>query len=75
MLLSHLKNPVTVHEYNQGAITLAVDLQIRPFTKHTTIKHHHFWSFITNGDIEIQHIDTKEQITDIFTKPLDSELF
>ena len=28
-----------------------------------------------NVDIEIKHVDIKEHITDIFKKPLDSELF
>ena len=39
------------------------------------IKYHHFRSFVMNDDVEIQHINTKEHITDIFTKPLDDELF
>ena len=43
--------------------------------KYIAIKYHHFWSFVVNGDVDILHIDTKEQITDIFAKALDSELF
>ena len=31
--------------------------------------------FVVNGDIEIKHVDTEEQIVDIFTKPLYSDLF
>ena len=64
--------PVTVYEDNQGAISLAVSLQMRPRTNHISIKYHHFRSFFTNGDVKIKHVDTKEQIADIFTKPLDS---
>ena len=60
-----LNNSVPVHEYNQGAIVLAVDLKMRPRMKHIVIKYYHFRSFFANGDIDIQYIDTKEHIPDI----------
>ena len=46
-----------------------------PCRKHIIIKHHNFQSFVVNGDVKIKHVNTKEQITYIFTKPLDSKLF
>ena len=52
-----------------------VSPQMQPHMKHIAVKYRHFRSFIANIDVEIKHVDTKEQITDIFTKPLDSELF
>ena len=67
--------PRTVYEDNQGVIVLEVYLQMQPCTKHIAIKYHHFRSFVVNGDVKIKHVDTKGQIADIFTKPLDSELF
>ena len=48
---------------------------MRPRTKHIVIKYHHFWSFSANGGVDIKHVDTKEQIKDIFTTRIDSELF
>ena len=48
---------------------------MRPCTKNISIKYHNFCIFVANGDVDIKHVDTKEQITDIFTKPLDSKLF
>ena len=56
-------------------IVLTVAPQIQPRTKHTTIKYHHFQSIAANGIVKIQHVDTREQVADIFTKPLDSGLF
>ena len=56
-------------------IVLTVAPQIQPRTKHTTIKYHHFQSIAANGIVKIQHVYTREHITDIFTKPLDSKLF
>ena len=48
---------------------------MQPRTKHIAIKYHHLRIFVANGDVEIKYIDTKKQIVDIFTKPLDSEFF
>ena len=75
LLCSIFGKPVTVHEDNQGAIALSVALQMRPRTNYIAIKYHHLRSFVANGDVEIQNIDTREHIADTFTKPLDSELF
>ena len=62
--------PVTVHEDNQVLISLMVSVQMWSCTNYITIKYHHFRNFVANGDIKIQHIDTEENIVDIFTKPL-----
>ena len=75
VLCSILENTVTVHEYNQGDIALTVAPQIQPHKKHITINCHHFWSFVKNGDVDIQNNDTKKQIADIFRKPPVSKLF
>ena len=65
-MCSLFKNPVTFHEDNKWVITLVVSPQMRPRTKRIAIKYHHFWSFSVNGDVEIQHIDTKEQIANFY---------
>ena len=75
MLCIIFEKSVTVHEENQGAIALAVAPQMRPHTKHTAIKYNHFRRFFANSYVKIKHVDTKEHIVDIFTKPLDPELF
>ena len=72
---SLFEKPIIVHEENEGTIALSVAPQMRPRTKHITIKYHHFWSFMSNRFVKIQHLDTREHITDIFTKPLDSDFF
>ena len=74
-LCSIFENPVTVYEDNQGAIELVGSLKMRPQTKNIMIKYHYFQSFVVNSDVDIKYVDNKEQIADIFTKPLDSELF
>ena len=66
---------VTVYKYKQGVIALAVTPKMRPCTKHISINYHNFWSFVSNCDVKIKHVDTKEKICGYFMKPLDSELF
>ena len=66
--------PVTVYRENQGAITLAVSPKLQLRTKRIAINYYHFRSFVVNVDAKVKHVDTKEQITDIFTKLLDSYL-
>ena len=59
-----------VFEGNESAIAIAKASKFSPRTKHIAIKYHHFRQNVKNGSIEINSIDTKEQIADIFTKPL-----
>ena len=73
VLYSIFEDTVTVYKENQGAVSLAISLQMQPCTKHITIMYHHFQSFIVNSDVDIKHVDTMEQIADIFVKLLDSE--
>ena len=75
MVCTIFEKPVTVHEYNQGAIVLSVAPKMRPHYKYTAIKYHYFQDFAADGDVEIKHVDTKEQIADIFIKPLDTKFF
>ena len=66
-----LKRPIVkckVFEYNNGAIKLAKDPKIRPHTKHIALKYHHFRAHVQKGLIEINLIDTLEQVAAIFTK-------
>jgi hypothetical protein len=44
-------------------------------TKHIAIQYHFLWDHQQKGDIEISYINTKGQLADIFTKPLDEQTF
>ena len=48
---------------------------MRPRTKHLAVRLHHFRDHIKRGDITVEHISTKEQIADMFTKPLPRDQF
>ena len=57
-------------EDNMSCISLAISHKTRPRTKHLCIKLHHFRSYVVNKIISIEYASTKDQIADIFTKPL-----
>jgi hypothetical protein len=44
-------------------------------TKHIDIRHHFLRDHQQTGDIEVYHINTENQLADIFTKPLDEKRF
>jgi hypothetical protein len=54
---------------------LATEQKYRPRTKHIALKYHHFRSFVKDKKVTILPIDTKEQIADQFTKPLDFQTY
>ena len=64
-----------VFEDNKSCITVASADKFTPRTKHIALKFHHFRSFVKSKTIRIESIGTKEQVADIFTKPLDDATF
>jgi hypothetical protein len=64
-----------VFEDNVGALELAKQPKMRPRTKHLSVRLHHFRDHVRRGDITIQHISTKDQLADQFTKPLPRDQF
>ena len=64
-----------VFEDNQSTIAVAKEPSMLPRTKHIGLKYHHFRQFVINGAIDINYINTTEQLGDIFTKPLPPSSF
>jgi len=44
-------------------------------TKHIDIRHHFLRDHEAKGDIALHHVSIKQQLADIFTKPLDEQRF
>jgi hypothetical protein len=59
--------------YNESAIKLANNQHSR--TKHIDIRHHFLRDHEAKGDIELCHVNTENQLVDIFTKPFDDTRF
>jgi hypothetical protein len=60
---------------NESAIRLVDNLVEHSRTKHIDIRHHFLRDHRQRGDIDIYHISTKNQLADIFTRPLDEKRF
>ena len=66
---------VTMHNVpifcdNTSAINITKNLVHHSRTKHIEIRHHFIGDHALKGDIYIEHVDTLNQLADIFTKPL-----
>ena len=64
-----------VFEDNQSCIAVAESRKLPARTKHIAIKYHHFRNLVDRGVITISYIETKKQMADIFTKPIESNQF
>jgi hypothetical protein len=60
---------------NTSAISVAKNLVFHKRMRHLERRHHFLRDHVENRDIEMRYIDTERQLTDIFTKPLDSSHF
>jgi len=65
----------TVFEDNVGAIEIAKVPKMRPRTKYTNAKYHHFRRWVALGKVVLQYVPSKEQLADVLTKPLPEEEF
>jgi hypothetical protein len=60
---------------NESAIRMADNPVEHSRTKHIDIRYHFLRDHQQRGDTEIAYVSTKEQLADIFTKPLDEKTF
>eukprot|EP00253_Pinus_taeda_P019954 PITA_19954 len=60
---------------NSSAIALSKNLVLHKRTKHINTRFHYIRELVSNGEINLQHCRTQEQVADILTKPLDQKNF
>jgi hypothetical protein len=60
---------------NTSVISVAKNLVFHRKMRHVEMRHHFRRYHVEKGDIEMRYIDTERQLSDIFTKPLDSSRF
>ncbi|WVZ74588.1 hypothetical protein U9M48_022752, partial [Paspalum notatum var. saurae] len=60
---------------NESAVKLTNNPVQHSRTKHIDIRHHFIRDHVAKGDILLRNVGTKEQLADIFTKPLDESNF
>ena len=60
---------------NTSAINLSKNPVQHSRTKHIEIRHHFLRDHFLKGDCLLEFVDTKNQLADIFTKPLPKDIF
>ena len=73
----HVKydEPIPILCDNTSAISISKNPVMHSKTKHIPIKFHFLREQVTEKNIKLEYIRTKEQAADIFTKPLPRETF
>lgn len=67
-------NPVLYMD-NQGAIKLTKNPEFHKRTKHVEVRYHFMREKFEEGIFQLKYVNTKEQVADIFTKPLSRHKF
>ena len=62
--------PIPVYCDNLSSIQLAKNLVFHTWTKHSEVQYHYIRERISAGDIDLLHVGTHDQVTDIFTKAM-----
>ena len=66
-------NPRVIFKFfedNKSYIEIETNKKTQAHTNHISVRLHHFSSHVVNNTIHIEHISTKKQVADIFTKQL-----
>ncbi|XP_061352816.1 uncharacterized mitochondrial protein AtMg00810-like [Gastrolobium bilobum] len=66
------EGPITVDK--KSAISLAKNPVFHSHSKHIETKHHFIWEQVKNKVVELFYCRTEEQLADIFTKPLKTDV-
>ena len=67
--------PIPILCDNTSAISISKNPVMHSKTKHIPIKFHFLREQVTEKNIKLEYIGTKEQVADVFTKPLPRETF
>jgi hypothetical protein len=62
--------PIPIHCGNTSAISVSKNPVFNSKTKHVPIKYHFLREQVTKTIVSLHYIPSKDQIADIFTKPL-----
>jgi hypothetical protein len=67
--------PIPIYCDNTSAISISKNLVMHSKMKHIPIKYHFLREQVAEKNIRVEYVGTKEQVADIFTKPLPREAF
>ena len=67
--------PIPIYCDNTSTISISKNPVMHSKTKNITIKHHFLREQVAEKNIRVEYVGKKEQVADIFTKPLPREAF
>jgi hypothetical protein len=67
--------PIPIYCDNTSTISISKNPVMHSKTKHIPIKYHFLREQVAENNIRVEYVGTKEQVPDIFTKPLPWESF
>ena len=67
--------PISIMCDNTSAISISKNLVMHSKTKHIPIKYHFLHEQVLEQKGKLEYVPSKEQVADIFTKPLPMEAF
>ena len=70
-----IKDLVVIFCDNTTKISISKNLVMHTKTKHIAIKYHFLRELVQDKEVSLEYVNTKEQIADIFTKPLPKDEF
>ena len=70
-----IDEPISIKCDNTSAISISKNPVLHSKTKHIPIKYHFLREQVAQKIVKLEYVPTKEQTTDIFTKPLAREPF
>ena len=69
------KEPILIFCDNNSAISLSKNSVFHQKSKHIDTRFHFIRELVKGGDISLKFCGSKEQLADIFTKPLGRDVF
>jgi hypothetical protein len=70
-----ITEPMILYCDNTSAINISKNPVMHAKTKNIAIKYHYVRELVEDKEVKMEYINTKEQIVDIFTKPLPKDSF
>jgi hypothetical protein len=67
--------PIPIYCDNTSTISISKNPVMHSKMKNIPIKYHFLWEQVAEKNIRVEYVGTKEQVADIFTKPLPREAF
>ena len=66
---------IVIHCDNTSTINMSKNPMMHTKIKHIEIKYHFLREKVADKEVKLDYVNTKEQLVDIFTKPLSKDTF